>query len=120
VLGTGAIVADRFILIAAHIPGGDVSGCGIDASVHALGGIAEQVGFGWVSSLDVLYQADDKVRQADRASFARLAEEGQVTADTIVFDVSHMTLGDMRRAGFGVPAGQSWHGRVFRFQTATV
>ncbi len=120
VLGKAAIVAGRFILIAAYIPGGDVSGCGIDASVHALGDIAQRIGFDWVSGLDVMYLADDKVRQADRLTFARLAEEGHVMSETVVFDFSHMTLGDMRRVGFGIPAGQSWHGRIFRFQTAPV
>ena len=120
VLGKAEIVADRFILIAAHIPGGDVSGCGIDASVHALGEVAEALGFGWVSGLDVLYLENGRVRQANRARFAGLAAEGSVTAETVVFDVSVTTLRQIRNAGFGLPAHASWHGKVFGLQAASV
>jgi hypothetical protein len=115
VVAEALIAADRFVITAAHVPGGDVSGCGIDASVHALGSIAHAFDFGWAPALDVLFRLDDEVRQADRATFSKLASQGAVTPDTIVYDTSLTTLGDLRRGGFELPARRSWHGRVFRF-----
>lgn len=115
VVAEAALVKDRFAVIAAHIPGGDVSGCGIDASVHALAELAGSLGFGWASALSIFFDAGGRVRQTDRATFSSLAEAGSVSLDTVVFDLSLATLGAWRQGQFEVPARQSWHGRVFRF-----
>jgi len=117
VVAEAVIAADRFVITAGHVPGGDVSGCGIDASVHALGGIAQALDFGWAPALDVFFRLDDQVTQTDRGAFSKLASNGAVTPDTIVYDTSLTTLGDLRRGGFELPARRSWHGRVFRFVT---
>ncbi|HEY5564211.1 MAG TPA: hypothetical protein VIL33_01385 [Rhodothermia bacterium] len=120
VVAEAVIAADRFVITAGHVPGGDVSGCGIDASVHALQSIAQTLEFGWAPALDVFFKLDDKVAQTDRGTFSKLASNGAVTPDTIVYDTSLTTLGDLRRQGFELPARQSWHGRVFRFVTEAV
>lgn len=120
VVAEAAIVDDRFVVTAAHVPGGDVSGCGIDASVHALGGIAESLGFEWAPALDVFFRNDEGVVQVDRGTFARLASRGEVTSETIVFDTSLTTMGDWRSGRFEIPARQSWHGRVYRFEIEAV
>jgi hypothetical protein len=117
--GEVMILRDRFIVVAAHIPGGDVSGCGIDASVHALGGISRALGFDWAPALDIFFEHDGLVKQVDRGSFSHLAGTGQVDLETIVFDVSLSTLGQFRQGAFARPAHESWHGRVFNF-AATV
>ena len=120
VVAEAAIAADRFVITAAHVPGGDVSGCGIDASVHALSGIANDLNFEWASALDVFFKLENVVRQADRATFSKLALRGTVSPDTMVYDTSLTTLGDLRQGRFELPARQSWHGRVFRFESETV
>lgn len=119
VVAEAAVVADRFVVTAAHVPGGDVSGCGIDASVHALSGIADALGFDWAPALDVFFRAGGVVEQTNRPAFASLASRGSVTPDTVVYDTSLTTLGDWREGRFELPARQSWHGRVFRFETET-
>ncbi|MGA7306360.1 MAG: hypothetical protein WBW88_15890 [Rhodothermales bacterium] len=118
--GSAAILADRFVVIAAYIPGGDVSGCGIDASVHALAGIAEATGFTWAPALDVFYRQDGGIRQVDRMTFSDLAAHGHVAPDTIVYDPSLTTLGEWRSKGFELPARNAWHSRVFRFESEAV
>lgn len=118
--GMASIVKNRFVIIGAYVPGGDISGCGIDASVHALSGIAEEVGFGWAPALDVFFARDGRVEQADRIAFAEMASRGDVTPDTMVYDTSLTTLDQWRSEGFERLARTSWHGRVFRLQTETV
>lgn len=118
--GSVAIVEDRFIVVAAHIPGGDISGCGIDASVHALAGVAESIGFGWAYVLDVFFELDGVATQTDRARFAQMVSEGEVTSDTIVYDTSLTTVGEWRNGAFKIPAKRSWHARAFRLSPAEV
>lgn len=119
VIAEVAVLADRFIVTAAYVEGGDVSGCGIDASVHALSDIADAVGLTWASALHVFFRRGDGVEEVDRSTFAKLASEGTVTPDTIVYDVSITTLGELRQEKFELPARRSWHARAFRFEAQT-
>lgn len=114
VRGAADVLFDRFAVVAGEIPGGDLSGCGIDASVHAVDEVARAHGFGWLPSLFVLYRDAGGVQGVPRATFRRLVAEGRVTAETPVFDLSVASLGALRRGGLERPAGESWHARVFR------
>lgn len=110
---------DRFVILAAAVDDGDVSGCGIDASVNAVDEVASDLGIGWTSPLDVLYRAaDGNVRSVSRADFRRLVSEDRVDASTQVFDPSITTLGALRDGDFEQPAGAAWHARVFQIPTA--
>lgn len=109
------IVYNRFLMLAALIPGAEISGCGIDASVHALDRIAETHGFSIVPGLYVLYRnADGHIESASRPDFRRMVREGTVNGDTIVFDPSLTRVGDLRQGRFELPASTSWHATVFR------
>jgi len=114
VYGAAQMLLGRFLVVAAEIPGGDVSGCGIDASVHALDAVAAQHGFGWLPGLYVFYRDAGGVQAVPRGRFRELARAGAVTARTHVFDLGVATLGELRRGAFERPAAESWHGRVFR------
>jgi len=110
---------DRFVILAATVADGDVSGCGIDASVNAVDEVAGDLGLAWTSPLDVLYRdADGNVRSVSRADFRRLVSEDRVDASTRVFDPSITTLGALRDGDFEQPAGAAWHARVFQIPTA--
>jgi len=53
------------------------------------------------------------VQQLSRSEFARLAEEGVVGPDTVVFDNTVTRLKDARLGRWEVPARESWHRKVF-------
>ncbi len=109
------VLEDRFAVIAGDIPGGDISGCGIDASVHALNRAADELGLRWLPALSVHFRAADKsISSASRAEFRARVESGQVNPATPVFDLSIETLGAVRSGLFERPAESTWHGRVFR------
>lgn len=115
VTGAADVWHDRFVVIAAEIPGGDLSGCGIDKSVHALEAVAQAHGFAWVSNLSVCFRdADGAVQCLPRPAFRERVRAGDVTTATTVYDLSVGTLDALREGAFERPAGAGWHGRVFR------
>ncbi len=112
--GAVRIQDQRFILIAATLEGGDISGCGIDASVHAVEDTASALGIQWVPALHVVYRdAGGTVQNVSRSAFRALADEGTVTAATPVFDPSITSVGAVRSGQFEQPAGDAWHARAF-------
>lgn len=113
--GAATVLEDRFLVVAGAIVEGEISGCGIDASVHAVEETAAHLGLAWSSPLRVFFRdADGAVHGLPRSAFRKLVADGVVTADTLVFDVSLTTLGALRSGAFEKPAGASWHARVFR------
>lgn len=113
VVASSFISHDRFVIIAAHVPGNTVSGCGIDASVQQLDDIAASVGFGRAGVLDVLYLDGEVVKQVSRIEFAGLAREGKIDPDTIVFDTAIDSLLQLRNGDFNRRVEDSWHASVF-------
>lgn len=114
VQGQAAVLHHRFLLLAGYVPGGEISGCSIDAATQAVEAAAQRLGITWMSPLMVFYRdAADAVQHVTRAQFRRLIAEGKVTAQTPVFDLSLTHVGALRRGAFEKPAGQSWHARVF-------
>lgn len=115
VTGQFVILEHRFILIAADIPQADISGCGIDASVHALEEAGKRLGFTLLSGLHVFYRdGNNAIQSVPRAGFRKLVRSESVSSDTIVFDTSLAKLDQLRSGSFELPAHASWHATVFR------
>lgn len=108
-----SIEHDRFIVVTAWIPGSDVSGCGIDASVRELDAIARAADFSRAPVLDVFFHDGQRVQAVDRARFATLATSGEVSLDTTVFDTSISSAAEWRQGKFALPVSDSWHADVF-------
>ena len=108
------------MVVAAHVPGGDVSGCGIDKSVHALEDVGATLGVAWLTGLSVAWRDESgAITLSPRPVFRRLVGEGVVTGSTRVLDLSPTTLAEARTRGIERRAGESWHGTVFRIPEAT-
>lgn len=119
VQGAATILADRLLVLAAHIPSGDISGCGIDKSVHTVEDAAQALGFAWQSPLLVTYRAADGTLQSEpRGAFRKRVRSGEVTAATPVLDLTLTTLGEVRAGHLERPAGDAWHARAFRIPVA--
>ena len=121
VLGATAVLHDRFLVLTARIIGGDISGCGIDKSVHAVESAVANLEAEVLPVLSIFYaDAAGDVHAVSRGAFRKLVQAGTVDATTKVFDPSLTLLGDLRRGAFAQTAGESWHGRIFRIpQPAT-
>lgn len=117
--GKSIVVEDRFLLIAAVVRGGDISGCGIDSSTHEIDTLAGDLGIEWLPALTIFYRsASGKIKGVSRPDFRQRVREGAITRETGIFDLSIETLGDLRESGFEQPAGSSWHAMVFRIPEA--
>jgi hypothetical protein len=61
----------------------------------------------------VAYRDGGEIRHVPRHRFAALAGSGRVTLDTIVFDNTVTSVGDVRSGRWERPAAGAWHGRAF-------
>lgn len=112
--GAVEVLYDQFVVLAATLADGDISGCGIDASVHVVDEAAQALGIAWVPALHVIYRdAEGQVQHCTRSAFRARAQDGAVTTETLVFDPSITTLGALRQGQFEQRAGTSWHARAF-------
>ena len=108
------ILMDRFLIVSAHLPDGDVSGCGIDKLVNAVVELQSDFGFTWLDGLQIPYKSETgDIVSVDRSDFRRMVNDGTITGETLVYDTSLHTLGDLRTIGLERSARNSWHARVF-------
>ncbi len=109
---------DRFLVIAAYVPGDALSGCGVDASTDAVADISEALGIEWAGPLDVFYRAGhDEIISVSRSEFRTRSSSGMITGDTVVFDLSVTTLGELRNGRWETEAAASWHHRLLAGET---
>ena len=114
------ILDNRFIVIAAEIPEAEISGCGIDASVHAIELIGNESGFSILSGLNVYFRDTlGSIQALNRSAFRKLVRSNQIDGNTIVFDPSITTLKQFNDGAFELPARSSWHAMVFKIPIAT-
>ena len=114
VLGGREVLHGRFLVVAADERATGVSGCSIDSLFHALGDVEREIGAGLRDSSLVFWRgADGQVRSAPRPEFRRLAQAGEVGEDTVVFDNTIATAGDVRGGRWETRFRDAWHARAF-------
>lgn len=102
----------RFLAIGIDPTAEQASGCSIDDLFRHLRDIGGSVGTQMLGGGRVFYRhADGRPRSVTRAQFSALAEAGEVTADTTIFDTS-VTLADDWREHFERRAGEAWTGEL--------
>lgn len=114
VQGAWGFVEDRFVVVAGHNHGG-VSGCSIDTSVENFKWLKEKHGLDGFDRTLVFYRDEGgQVATADRSVFQQMVDAGSVSADTVVFDTTVTTVGDLRAGRFETTFADCWHSRLFR------
>jgi hypothetical protein len=113
VIGAYEIVEDRFVLVTGYV-GDGVSGCSTDSMVRVMKALREEHDIdGFDRTLVFFRDADAVLRSVTREEFKALVSADQVDTDTIVFDATISTLGDLRAGRFETTFGKSWHARAF-------
>ncbi len=113
--GAAMIKSDRFLLVAGEIPGGTISGCGIDALMHAVEEISANKDCPILSSMLIFYRTEHgAIHFASRSQFREQIRQGLITPATHVFNLGTCTLGALRTGEFERPLCDSVYARLFR------
>ncbi len=103
----------RFVVVALDETRVPASGCSIDALLHRIRAMEEALGVRLADAAPVWYRAaDGEICCVSRGEFRRLAETGDVSAETPVFDLTLERLEALRAGRLEVAAGRSWHARL--------
>ena len=103
----------RFLLVAVDEASAPPSGCSIDAMVGVLKDQERRLGMRILDNTPVWFVEGGDVKRMSRSEFGRLADEGVVGPDTVVFDNTVTRLKDARSGRWEGPARASWHQRAF-------
>jgi hypothetical protein len=104
---------DRFLLIGADEAATGVSGCSIDSLFRTLKQLEREMGVALVDSSPVWYRAEDgTVESVSRPEFRERARGGEISEDTVVFDNTVRSAGQVRQGEWERPARDSWHAKL--------
>ena len=103
----------QFVFVAVDEQAAGVSGCSIDALTRRMQHLQGVLGVELVNNAPVLYRNGQTIERVSREQFADLAAGGSVSLDTLVFDNTLTTIGDVRAGRWEVRAADAWHARAF-------
>lgn len=113
VIGAYAVVENRFLLVAGYC-GDGIGGCSTDSSVRVVQEIASALqANAFDRSLVFFRNGGGKVVAVSRDDFQELVKQKHVSPDTLVFDTTVQSLGDLRANRFETAYEKSWHARAF-------
>ena len=108
---------DRFLTIGVDQEQEGASGCSIDGLFRTLKALEASIGGQLVTSGLVYYRGrDGGIHAVTRDKFTERSQQGEIDADTEVFDLSVTQLGEWR-ARFRSRAADSWHASLMKKAT---
>lgn len=115
VQGAAVLEANRFLLVAGEVAGGAISGCGIDALMHAIKEASTTEHCRLLSSMLIYYRSESgQVDYVSRGNFRKMVSEGLISSTTKVFNPGIYTLGALRAKEFELPLADSVYSRMYR------
>lgn len=108
--GSFDIKYNQFLIVAVDESFNNVSGCSIDASVHFVQKLQEQLNVDFMDKMKVTFKIDDNINIVQLTDFRNYAKAEKITEDTIVFNNLINTKADLA-TNWEIPAKESWHKR---------
>jgi hypothetical protein len=105
------ILYKRFIIIGVDEKQAQASGCSIDKSLAFIKSLEQEFQLQLLDRMQVAYRKADTIEVCSLKEFEKLANNGAVTAATIVFNNMITTKGEFD-SGWEVPLKESWQSRV--------
>ena len=105
------VIYNRFIVIAVDEKQASASGCSIDKSVQLIKALEKQFDLDFFNRLQVVYRNENGLASCNLATFEKLAAEGKVNKDTIVFN-NMVTSKKQFDNEWEIALSESWHSRV--------
>lgn len=113
VRGAYEIVENRFVLIVGTLDDG-VSGCSTDSMVRVMTTLRKEHQIdGFDRTIVFFRDPAGGVRAIKHDEFQKMVESGAVGDDTIVFDATIQTVGDLRSGRFETTFARAWHATAF-------
>jgi hypothetical protein len=107
VIGDGALLYDRFVILVADEEKLQVSGCSIDSTVRFVKDLGAKYKVNFFDRFYTCYWSDSIVIGADFETFKTQLAQGQITDDTVVFNNLVTTIDGLNNQ-WQVPLAQSW------------
>lgn len=101
------ILHDTFLIIAVDENHNEVSGCGIDKSVHFMQDIDREYNLSLFNRLQIELLINDEVMLTNKQKLAVMLQDGTVNEQTIMFNKT-VTDKDSFDKHFQLTLGQSW------------
>ncbi|MGV8877977.1 MAG: ABC transporter ATPase [Sphingobacteriaceae bacterium] len=103
---------NRFIVLIVDESQAGASGCSIDKSVSFIKQLEKQYGLNFFDRFNIAYRKNGAIVSVNRDAFEQLLTEGEINAETPVFNNVVQTLGELQQS-WEIPLRKSWHARVF-------
>lgn len=101
------IVDDVFLIIGVDVAHHDVSGCGIDKSVHLIQEWEKALGINLFNRLQVEYKQDDKIQFGTKGKVADLLAQQTLTNQTLFYNKLVQNVAELNN-NFLIPLQQMW------------
>ena len=103
---------NRFIILGLNQEKTHASGCSIDASVHFIQKLEQQLDLVLLDKMNVTFKQGDYLSHKSLEDFKKMAKEKAINKSTIVFNNLVDTV-EAYQNFWEVPAKESWHSRFF-------
>ncbi|GAB4405806.1 MAG: hypothetical protein OHK0053_31840 [Microscillaceae bacterium] len=111
---SGRVAQQRFLLIAVNEGFQPVSGCAIDASVHFLQALGQQLSLNWFERQKVIFEnAPGQLSELGLAEIPKAVAEGRLQPDSPVFNTLLSSIGEWQQK-WPQPARDTWMARYFQ------
>jgi hypothetical protein len=112
-----SILNDLFLVFAVDVAHHDISGCGIDKSVHLVQKWEQQLNIPLFNRLQLEFELNGKIEVATKARVAELLSNGTISAQTVFYNKAVINVGELR-ANFRIPFKDNWIYKQLTEQTA--
>lgn len=102
------VLHNRFVVLALDESAANASGCGIDKSVHFIKSIGAEINKDLFQRTTVFYKDSGEIKSSPIHEFWAMKKAEIIKDDTIVFDNTIQTLGELRN-NWEIPFAKSWH-----------
>lgn len=108
--GSFTIKYNQFLVLAVDEGFNSVSGCSIDASVHFIQKLEQELQLDLMDKMNVTFKDGEHINLVKLSDFKMFANQNKITQDTIVFNNMVTTKEDFENK-WEIPAKDSWHNR---------
>lgn len=110
VIGDGALLYDRFVILAADEEKLQVSGCSIDSTVRFIKELGTKYNVNFFDRFYTCFWNEGKVEGLDFETFKANVAEGKIADETIVFNNVLTTLSSLQTQ-WQLPLSKSWQSK---------